>query len=124
MQPINYITNSQASSFISLSSESSSRRTSLSSSRPEFRPVHSEIIRRNLKTEFLEATSLPVNVLTHRSMDEAVKMFGDSSLASRSWEEDMGEEGEWLERVQETRSKKKCKSKVSEDPELMFLIDL
>ena len=119
MQPIK----GQATSLMSLSSESSSRRPSLSSSRSEFRPIHSEIIRRNLKTEFLEATSLPVNVLTHRSRDEAGKMF-----ASRSWEEEMGEEDlqEWEEEKETKRFKKykQKRRKMSEDPDLMFLIDI
>ena len=61
---------STASSFSNISI-SSSRRSSLSSSRPEFRPVHSDIIRRNLVTDFLEATSLPVNVPIHRSREAA-----------------------------------------------------
>merc|ERR1739838_262268 len=59
---------STASSFSNISI-SSSRRSSLSSSRPEFRPIHSDIIRRNLVTDFLEATSLPVNVPIHRSRE-------------------------------------------------------
>ena len=87
MQPINYIINSQTSSPKSFSSETSSRRTSLSSSRPEFRPIHSEIIRRHLVTDFLEASSLPGNVLTHRSREMAGKMF-ENSLASKSLEEE------------------------------------
>ena len=41
----------------------------MSSSGPEFRPIHSEIIFRNLMTDFLEATSLPVNVPIHRSRE-------------------------------------------------------
>merc|ERR1719154_77061 len=48
------------------SSVSSSRRSSLSSSSSEIRPIHSEIIRRNLVTDFLSATSLPVNVPIHK----------------------------------------------------------
>ena len=42
---------------------------SLSSSGPDFRPIYPEIIKRNLKTDFLEATSLPVNVPLHRSLE-------------------------------------------------------
>merc|ERR1719154_942951 len=48
------------------STASSSRRSSLSSSSSEIRPIHSEIIRRNLVTDFLSATSLPVNVPIHK----------------------------------------------------------
>merc|ERR1711915_108634 len=60
----------KVSSWISISSTlDSSRRSSLSSSRPEFRPLHSDIIQRNLVTDFLEATSLPVNVPLHRSKE-------------------------------------------------------
>ena len=43
-----------------------SRKSSLSSSGPDFRSVHSEIIFRNLMTDFMTATSLPVNVPIHR----------------------------------------------------------
>ena len=43
-----------------------SRKSSLSSSGPDFRSVHSEIIYRNLMTDFMAATSLPVNVPIHR----------------------------------------------------------
>merc|ERR1712098_634267 len=91
LQPIKV----QASSPLSFSSTSSTslRRTSLSSSRPDFRPIHSEIIRRKLVTDFLEATSLPVNVPIHRSRDVTDKMVATSSLDSNSWKEE-GEE--WL----------------------------
>ena len=127
MQPINYINHSQTSSAMSFSSESSSRRTSLSSSRPEFRPIHSEIIRRNLVTEFQEASSLPGNVLIYRSKEEAGKVFGDC-LASRSWEEEKVEEDlSVCGRVEVGRKTKKCKrkkSKCSEVPDLMFCIDM
>ena len=127
MQPINYINHSQTSSAMSFSSESSSRRTSLSSSRPEFRPIHSEIIRRNIVTEFQEASSLPGNVLTYRSREEAGKVFGDS-LASRSWEEKkVEEELSVCGKVEDGRKTKKCKRKkreCSEDPYLMFCIDM
>ena len=127
MQPFNYITTSQVNSVMSLSSDSSSRRTFLSSSRPEFRPIHSEIIRRNLVTDFLEAASLPVNVSTHRSRESSAKMFGASSL--RIWEEEK-EGSEWLEREEEEEGRrrykkyKRGKSKICEDPDLMFFVDL
>ena len=49
-----------------------SRRSSVSSSVHEVRPIHTEIIQRNLITDFLEATSLPVNVPIHRDR-EAVR---------------------------------------------------
>ena len=51
------------------SSLSSSKKSSLSSSRPDFRPIHSEIVRRTLRINFLEATSLPVNVPLHKSKE-------------------------------------------------------
>merc|ERR1712098_102555 len=38
-------------------SNDSSRRSSISSSKPEFRPIHTEIIRRNLVKEFLSFCS-------------------------------------------------------------------
>ena len=44
----------------------------MSSSRLEFGSINPEIIRRNLATDFLLATSLPVNVPIHRSR-EAIK---------------------------------------------------
>ena len=44
----------------------------MSSSRLEFGSINHEIIRRNLVTDFLLATSLPVNVPIHRSR-EAIK---------------------------------------------------
>ena len=47
-------------------SSSSSRRCSLSSSQRTLRAIQTEIIQRNLVTDFLEATSLPVNVPIHR----------------------------------------------------------
>ena len=128
MQPINYIINSQTGSTVSVSSDSSSRRTSLSSSRPEFRPIHSEIIRRNLVTDFMEASSLPGNVLTHRSREDAGKMFG-VSLASRSWEEEMADEDIWGDLRKEDPRKgqtkfKRMESKLSDDHDLMFCMDI
>ena len=120
MQPFNYITNSQTGSTVSLSSDLSSRRTSLSSSRPEFRPIHSEIIRRNLVTDFMEASSLPGNVLTHRSREKTGKTF-ENSLESRSREEE-----EWSDWDME-KGGTKCKmnrDKLREDSDLMFCIDL
>ena len=118
LQPIK----GQASLPLSFSStSSSSRRTSLSSSRPDFRPIHSEIIRRKLVTDFLEATSVPVNVPIHRSRSMSEKMVVPSSLVDSSREEE-GEE--WLLRLQEVTSFKKCKKKDQEDPELLFLVDL
>ena len=51
------------------SSTSSSKKSSLSCSRPDFRPIHSDIVRRTLHTNFLEATSLPVNVPIHKSRE-------------------------------------------------------
>ena len=120
MQPIK----GQATSLMSLSIESSSRRPSLSSSRPDFRPIHSEIIRRNLITDFLTATSLPTHVPIHKSRCVTAKMVAPSSLAS-SVEEDMWEEEEeWVLKLQEIRSSKKCRRKEAEGPELMFLVDL
>ena len=56
-------------------STSSSRISCLSCSRPDFRPVHSEIVRRSLRTNFLEANSLPVNVPIHRSMEASREGF-------------------------------------------------
>ena len=111
MQPIKVM----ASSPTSFSSESSSRRPSLSSSRPDFRPIHSEIIRRNLVTDFLSATSLPAHVPIHRSRSVTDKMVAPSSLAS-SGEEDMGEEEKWILKMQEIRSSKKCRRKEAEGP--------
>merc|ERR1719154_902181 len=96
--------NRQSSCATSFTSDSSSRRTSLSSSRPEFRPIHSEIIRRNLVTDFLEASSLPGNVVKHRAREEAGKMFGED-LSSRVCEE------EWSNLIEDESLKghKKCK---------------
>ena len=114
----------KATSPMSFSSESSSRRPSLSSSRPDFRPIHSEIIRRNLVTDFLSATSLPAHVPIHRSRSVTDKMVTPSSLSS-SGEEDMWEEEEeWVLKLQEIRNIKKCKRKEAEGPELIFLVDL
>ena len=115
MQPIK----GQSSSTLSFSSHLSSRRTSLSSSRPNFRPIHPEIIRRKLVTDFLEATSLPVNVPIHRSRSVSDKMMDASSLESCSWEEE-----EWVNKLKERKHMKKCKTNYSEDTELVFLVDL
>ena len=41
----------------------------MSSSRLEFGSINPEIIRRNLVTDFLEATSLPVNVPIHKDRE-------------------------------------------------------
>ena len=72
--PLKTTSNSQViSEHLSFTNNSSpsSGRSSLSSSRLEFCRLHSEIIRRNLVTDFLEATSLPVNVPIHRSREAA-----------------------------------------------------
>merc|ERR1712142_856336 len=53
------------------SSTFSSKKSSLSCSRPDFRPIHSEIVRRTLHINFLEATSLPVNVPIHKEREAA-----------------------------------------------------
>ena len=63
---------STSSSISCPASSLSSRRSSVSSSVHEVRPIHTEIIQRNLITDFLEATSLPVNVPIHRDL-EAVR---------------------------------------------------
>ena len=65
-------TSTSSSSISCPASSLSSRRSSLSSSVHEVRPIHTEIIQRNLITDFLEATSLPVNVPIHRDL-EAVR---------------------------------------------------
>ena len=44
----------------------------MSSSRLEFGSINHEIIRRNLVTDFLLATSLPVNVPIHRSREAII----------------------------------------------------
>merc|ERR1711892_475424 len=114
LQPIK----GQGRSPMSFSSESSLRRTSLSSSRPDFRPIHPEIIRRKLVTDFLEANSLPVNVPIHRSRSVSSKMVSASSLESCSWEGE--EEEEWVTKLKERSLINKCKERDSEDIELMF----
>ena len=135
---------STASSFSNISI-SSSRRSSLSSSRPEFRPVHSDIIRRNLVTDFLEATSLPVNVPIHRSREAAspshsmkeeydrctkqlpgslaTKLFHSPPQVTWEAEEEEEEEGEERER-RKLRSKRKLKKNMNQQPELMFLLEM
>jgi hypothetical protein len=120
MQPIT----GMATSHTSFSSESSSRRSSLSSSRPDFRPIHSEIIRRNLVTDFLSSSSLPAHVPTHRSRSVTDKMVAPSSLASSGEEDKWEEEEEWRLKLQEIRSSKKSRRKEAEVLELMFLVDL
>ena len=62
---------SSSSKVISHSTPSSSS-SLISSSHREVRPIHTVIIQRNLITDFLEATSLPVNVPRHRDL-EAVR---------------------------------------------------
>ena len=52
-----------------VSFKSSSSVSSLASSRLEFGNVNPEIVRRNLVTDFLEATSLPVNVPIHKDRE-------------------------------------------------------
>ena len=59
---------SSSSKVISHSTPSSSS-SLISSSHREVRPIHTVIIQRNLITDFLEATSLPVNVPIHRSRE-------------------------------------------------------
>ena len=137
---------STASSFSNISI-SSSRRSSLSSSRPEFRPIHSDIIRRNLVTDFLEATSLPVNVPIHRSREAAspsnsMKEEYDrctkqlpGSLATKllhspaqpwelSWDADSNEEEGEEEERRKMRSKRKIKKNINQQPELMFFMEM
>ena len=79
-------------------------------------------------TDFLEASSLPGNVLTHRSREDAGKMFG-VSLASRSWEEEMADEDIWGDLRKEDPRKgqtkfKRMESKLSDDHDLMFCMDI
>ena len=114
--PLKTVSTSQAISkplsFTSNSSGSSGR-SSLCSSRLEFGTIYSEIIRRNLVTDFLEATSLPVNVPIHRSREAAKpptpmreefdrcakqlrfslasKLFSVPSLSHQEEDEDCGE---------------------------------
>ena len=61
------------------SSTNTSRRGSLSSSRPEFRPVHTEIIKRNLVKEFLTSCSYKEKRTTTKSiqkkMDKTMSVF-------------------------------------------------
>ena len=114
--PISSLAISQPISFAGNSSTSSGR-SSLSSSRLEFGSISSEIVRRNLVTDFLSATSLPVNVPIHRSLEAekpntpmreefdrcirqlpfslASKLFSVPSLSEeeedRQWEEDVAD---------------------------------
>merc|ERR1712198_628121 len=52
-------------------SNNNSNNSSLSSSRLDLGSAESEIVKRNLITDFLCATSLPVNVPLHRSLEAA-----------------------------------------------------
>ena len=48
-----------------LNMSTSSMMSSLSSSGPDFRPVHCDIVRRTLVSTFLEGSSLPLNAPLH-----------------------------------------------------------
>ena len=147
---IQHLTTSQpsTSSISTTNSNSSSRRSSLSSSQSEFRAIHSEIIRRHLITDFLEATSLPVNVPIHRSREAsrpstpmreeydrcprqlplslANKLYNPPPLpCEESAEEDLGseEEEEWRRRFR-GRSKKRRKSNPETKSDLMFIMEI
>ena len=149
--PIKHLTTTSVSSGSTISipnSNSSSRRSSLSSSRPEFRPIHSDIIRRNLVTDFLEATSLPVNVPIHRSReasrpsnsmqeeydrcDKQIPLSLHTKLFSSSPQpcdmrgerrEEAEEECEEEER-RKCRNKKKMQMKTEQESDLMFLMEI
>eukprot|EP00092_Neocalanus_flemingeri_P059469 GFUD01071087.1.p2 GENE.GFUD01071087.1~~GFUD01071087.1.p2 ORF type:complete len:147 (-),score=43.64 GFUD01071087.1:57-497(-) len=128
------------------SSTASSRKSSISSSIPDFRPIHSEIIKRNLIRDFQEATSLPMNVPIHRLREAsrpstpmreefdrctkqlpfslASKLFSVTSLSDR-----MEEEEEFSRGIGEMAEKRNRKTQVREKKnenldDLMFQIDL
>merc|ERR1712192_203886 len=63
------IFSSPTSSKVISHSTPSSSSSLISSSHREVRPIHTVIIQRNLITDFLEATSLPVNAPIHRSRE-------------------------------------------------------
>merc|ERR1740123_1538322 len=77
-------TASSSSSVLIPSSANSSRRGSLSSSRPEFRPVHTEIIKRNLVKEFLTSCSYKEKRTTTKSiqkkLDKTMSVFANLML--------------------------------------------
>ena len=132
--------------FISSSSISSSRRSSLSCSRPEFRPIHSDIIRRNLVTDFLEATSLPVNVPIHRSREAvspshsmkeeydrctkqlpdslATKLFHSPPQPCEEARERSRDTHSYLQEEEEVGRRKRKIEKMKEEEQLMFVMEM
>ena len=99
-------------------------------------------------TDFLEATSLPVNVPIHRSREAASPSHSmkeeydrctkqlPGSLATKlfhsppqawevTWEAEEEEEGEEEERERrKMRSKRKIKKNMNQQPECMFLLEM
>ena len=115
---------------------SSSDNSSLSSSRLEFGSVNPEIVRRNLVTDFLEATSLPVNVPIHKSreaimpgtpmkeeFDRCTKKL-TFSLACKLFSFKMEEDTEVDENVRENSGCDHKENKKSFCDEMIFRLEL
>ena len=117
---------SSASSSASISipsSAASSRRGSLSSSRPEFRPVHTEIIKRNLVKEFLTSCSFKEKKTTSQCIMR--KLEPTLSMVDIGW---FSEQEDELDREisdligQKTRRNRQKKAAGNES-EMLFNID-
>lgn len=103
-------------------SNDSSRRSSISSSKPEFRPVHTEIIRRNLVKEFLSFCSFkekkPMSKYIRRKLEPTLSVAEIGFI--------MEQEDEIEKKVTDMideKSRRNEKKKANET-EMLFNIDL
>merc|ERR1712025_361543 len=102
-------------------SNNSSRRSSLSSSRPEFRPVHPEIIRRNLVKDFLTSCSFK----NKKPMSKYIRKMVEPSLTVADFdvfEEEDEIDKEITDMFGEKKRKKEKRTGV--EAEMLFDIEL
>merc|ERR1711934_1304211 len=106
-----------SSSVLIPSSANSSRRGSLSSSRPEFRPVHTEIIKRNLVKEFLTSCSYKEKRTTTKSiqkkLDKTMSVFANLML-----------DPELSDIIREKKRRKRERGSADAENDMLFNIDV
>ena len=124
--PSSMASSASSSSSVSIpSSANSSRRGSLSSSRPEFRPVHTEIIKRNLVKEFLTSCSYKEKRTTTKSIQ---KKLDKTMSVFANWMMDQEEEDELdpelSDIIGEKKRRKKEKGVADVENDMLFNIDV
>ena len=116
---------SSSSSITIPSSANSSRRGSLSSSRPEFRPVHTEIIKRNLVKEFLTSCSYKEKRTTtktiQKKLDRTLSVFNVSWILDQEEEDDLDPE---LSDILGEKKREKEKGSTKAENDMLFDIDV